>query len=452
MSEMLLLGAGASVEAGVPGAFDMTKKIISQLRADGDHPKVAHLLSFVAGGLLFEAGKGNRDPFSSGVNVEDLFNAVQLLAERNDLEAAPFVGAWHPTVEEFDKTAPSRTDTSRVLKAIYKEISERIQSAFEERPSAFDSRRIDDALASVLHSRGSYGRSVGEAVERYLKETAERWSRRLRHDSPHSNFELDQEMRRLLDNQAVKPARGQLYQQATKLMTAELKNLVWIDAADRVSHLAPIINLLKSQGRLAIATLNYDNGVELLASTHGVGCDTGIDAWSTGGEATFAKQDIALLKLHGSIDWTWEEGNRTQTRPMPHRLVRRVESSQLKDSRTIPCVIFGQRNKLTAEGPFLDLLRAFQRELAQTRTLTIIGYSFRDPHINVFISHWLNGQVDRVLRVVNGPNFVTGARDVDFGRNLLELITFAPSRIKIVPEYAGPGLKALYGELSRSSA
>ena len=444
MTEMLLLGAGASVEAGVPGAYEMTKQIISRIRARPGLHKEGHLLSFVAGGLLLEAGKANQDPFTAGVNVEDLFNAVQLLGERNALEAAPFVGAWHPMVEEFDTITPSHSDTSQVLQAIYRPIVEEIRRAFDRHASSFDARRIDEAVVAAVLSRGG-GHGVGDAVERYLRETAKRWTDALQSGHPSNNSDLNAQMARLFQQLSARPARGQMFQRATELMTAELRNLVWIDKADRVGHLAPILNLLRAQTRLSVASLNYDNSIELLTLSRGVPCETGIEAWATGAEADFAKDGISLLKLHGSIDWTWEEGRPSKERPMPHRLVRQVEPAKVKDIVQRPCVIFGQRNKLTAEGPFLDLLRAFQRELVRADILTVVGYSFRDFHINVYISHWLNGDPRRVLRVVNGPQFQKDATGIEYGQILLRLKSLDKDRIQVVPEYARQGLVTLYG-------
>jgi hypothetical protein len=96
---------------------------------------------------------------------------------------------------------------------------------------------------------------------------------------------------------------------------------------------------------------------------------------------------------------------------MPHSVVRRVETDEFKKSFERPAVIFGQRNKLTAEGPFLDLLRQFQNELDNCSVLTVIGYSLRDAHINTYISKWLNESADKKIRVVD-PNFEKS--DVDY--------------------------------------
>jgi hypothetical protein len=51
-----------------------------------------------------------------------------------------------------------------------------------------------------------------------------------------------------------------------------------------------------------------------------------------------------------------------------------VEYEEMMKGQARPAVIFGQRNKLTAEGPFLDLLRAFREELSRSTSLTVVGY------------------------------------------------------------------------------
>jgi SIR2-like domain len=232
-------------------------------------------------------------------------------------------------------------------------------------------------------------------------------------------------------------------------MVVELKDLAWIDDPNRVRHLAPILNLVRDQKRLAIATLNYDNSIELLANANDLPCETGLDAWSTGGEASFESDGIRLLKLHGSVDWIWQEGpsSLSPSRPMPHRAVVPMKREQANGLRYMPCVIFGQRNKLTAEGPFLDLLRVFQDELKGATILTVVGYSFRDPHINVYISNWLNGDPSRKLRIINGPDFLSQPGEVLYEQFLSHAIRLAPGRIENTRQNASAGLKSLYGQL-----
>ena len=103
-------------------------------------------------------------------------------------------------------------------------------------------------------------------------------------------------------------------------------------------------------------------------------------------------------------------------------------------------MMFGQRNKLTAEGPFLDALRTFRQELGSATTLTIIGYSFRDDHINQYIAAWFNVDSDHRIRIVNGPDFLTSP--VKFAQDLASAI---PSRrVEVIPLTAKEALPSLW--------
>ncbi len=89
---------------------------------------------------------------------------------------------------------------------------------------------------------------------------------------------------------------------------------------------------------------------------------------------------------------------------MSHQAISLVSEEALREVGFRPAVVFGQRNKLTAEGLFLDLLRSFRDGLAGADRLTVVGYSFRDPHINEYLSQWLNEDEGRRIRVIN-PGF-----------------------------------------------
>ena len=181
MREMILLGAGASVTAGVPAAFKMTDQIVQQFQADPLRQPHARVLAFVIGGLLFQAGIRGTNPLQSGVNVEELFNAVQLLAGRHTLEAAPFVGSWHAMVEEFDKIHPFTASTQRLNRILFDGVTKEVLKAFSTSPPSFKSDAVDRALEKTLRQamqdfakKGSFtlstSQGVGKAVENYQGE------------------------------------------------------------------------------------------------------------------------------------------------------------------------------------------------------------------------------------------------------------------------------------------
>ena len=307
MPEMILFGAGASVEGLVPDSNKMTERIVEEF-GKVNHPK-RHIdvIKFVIGGLLFKKGIQGENPLNAGVNVEELFNAVQLLSERNVLEAAPFIGSWHSMIEELD----------------------------------------------------------------------------------------------------------------------------------RFEYLLPILNALKTQKKLTVATLNYDNGIEKLAALKNVPCKTGIEGWENSGKFEMGSEGLSLLKLHGSIDWLYASAV-TEEKPMPFFLLQIVPEKPKFMQDFMPAIIFGQKNKLTAEGPFLDLLRTFQQELANIDRLTIVGYSFGDPHINVYLSQWLNKDTGNQMRIID-PFFNSNPREY-----AVQLRSLADKQIQVLPVKASEGLAQLY--------
>src|SRR5208282_1598744 len=112
---MILLGAGASKEAGVPATYEMTEKLLELIGRNsvGQNEQHNHVLRFVVGGLLMRRGKNGENPFD-GINVEDVFNAIDLLANRENLEADSFIGSWHPLVEELDMIRPPKRFASNL--------------------------------------------------------------------------------------------------------------------------------------------------------------------------------------------------------------------------------------------------------------------------------------------------------------------------------------------------
>jgi len=452
---MLLLGAGASKEADVPTAFAMTDKIVEKFNSDHGYGyrEDAQILNFVVGGLLFDAGKRNNNPLRNQVNVEDLFNAVLLLSERDNLEVSPFVGSWDSMIDKFDKFTPSPPRFDKLLKLILERVEKQVKYALSQKPSfSSSSDKIDKALeASVkkIAEAVSKGRSVsltssdkiGSAVAEYITVVAKKWSDSLRPNSSGSSSDLDREFKQLVTQLEQKPAEGRRFKDTTEQMIMMLKDLAFIEEPSKVEYLKPILLKCASQGRLVAATLNYDNGIELVAQANSISCNTGIREWSEKGVFDFSGDGLHLIKLHGSIDWSWQQGVRTQDRPMSHSVIRQTATEEFKSSSERPAVIFGQRNKLTADGPFLDLLRQFQNELDASEVLTVIGYSLRDDHINTYISKWLNETIDHKLRIVD-PSFDDS--DVQYAREITYLSQNRLGQVEIIAKPAGQALLELY--------
>ena len=97
---LVLLGAGASVDAGVPDAFTLTEYLMNRVSSDAYAvPHVERLLKLIVGGLVYRQSTANRDPLRARVNIEELYNALELLIERRESEMAPFISAYSGDLE-----------------------------------------------------------------------------------------------------------------------------------------------------------------------------------------------------------------------------------------------------------------------------------------------------------------------------------------------------------------
>lgn len=405
MKHIILLGAGASVDAGVPDATGMTKRILDSFKSSAISGKYYHVLCFAIGGLLFQRGVNGLDPFD-GANIEDVFNAIDLLGNRLELEAAPFIGSWHPLIDELD--------VIRVRKSTLINTAEQMN-----RRSAAD--RLNRDLERMIKGERPFN-SIGETVTEMIQGRRFQPTTSIREDEP-----------------TEMPGKGRLFRETNEYMIRKLVALTWIRDAAKVAYLQPLVRSAVKHNTV-IATLNYDNVVELAATSCNLSTDTGITRWSEAGTLAFDSTALSLLKLHGSIDWRLDDKPPDDTHPLPSQVVKTATREEMEKGKFRPAVVFGGRNKLTASGPFLDILRTFQDALFQADALTIIGYSFSDEHINEYIRQWINSSTSRTVRIVTLGT--SQSRDGSFAGQMRSL----KQRVTVFSDGATAGIKELFGQ------
>lgn len=349
---MVLLGAGASKPAGVPTATEMTQDMLRK----ADSTEFWRPLSAIVGALQM------RQPdFERKVDVEQVMNASQLLADRLSLEFSPFVGAWHPIIDDLERKKFSRlTARSIARKAMRRPPGPR-------RNVPMTSQSVESAFETAL-----------AAVGRHIDSRPD----------------------------------GSLFRQLSSHLTGLLIEFTWLKKARSLTYFDPMLRHARN-GLLTIATLNYDNTIELRSEALDLKCETGIKGWSETGTLPDVRSGIALLKLHGSVNWQWESTASGDHSIYADRKVLEVnpavhsefeEALEPGDHGQKLAVLFGGRNKLTAEGPFLDLLMKFKADLFENDDLIVIGYAFRDPHVNHCILRWLKSDDDRTITIVEAPS------------------------------------------------
>jgi hypothetical protein len=102
-NSIVLLGAGASQPAGVPTALEMTGRMLAKFRDDRLQRLYLRTTKMIVGALQMAAGARREEP-NSNIDIEQVLSAAKLLGTRFDTELSPFVGGWHPFLEELERT------------------------------------------------------------------------------------------------------------------------------------------------------------------------------------------------------------------------------------------------------------------------------------------------------------------------------------------------------------
>ncbi len=388
---LVLLGAGASAPAGIPTALGMTAKLMEACQQDG---KLDYLraLRAITGALQMGVDHNKSERIIELPDIESVINAALLLGNRFILEFAPFVAAWHPIIEELERRNLGYSELRSISDA-----AARISPTTRRRVG--NERMSDQSILSYINQK------VEMAIGAAFKRLAEHLS---------------------------KNPDGALFRELIVYLTRKLVDVTWLRTSDGLGYLDPLLKAGQA-APMTVITLNYDNAVELRAAHIGVPCETGLNAWSrTGLFSPTPRRGVQLLKLHGSVKWWWEALQDQLRRPdlygskyaevqagLHYRTMSEYDQGQmaehLEKSKHFPerfpqlGVLFGGHNKLNSEGPFLELLSKAREELDRHSMLLVIGYSFRDPHINQCIARWLQRD-DGSWRVtiVEGPGQVKG--------------------------------------------
>lgn len=332
-----LLGAGASVPAGLPTAMGLTDRATQAADALGALDLYQHgkSLNFVLAAMrLHDIRTSEGDP--PVIGIERLVSAVELLAHRSGLEVAPFIQNWDPFVDALELGDNSSSFAARAF-------ARSVFSATE-----LPSRKRNAALIEAA-----------DHLQQAIRDFA-------------------------------RPTTTHAFRHLHAWLTRRLVSDLVVTNESRTDYLAALLLAAHYEGA-AIATLNYDLTVEMCAQGAGLPLNRMIDNWSNTGALDETGAGIPYYKLHGSVDWTTTNGDDLQ--------VGGREGGQRR-----PALVYGQREKLRSAGPFLQLLEAFRRRLADANRLIISGYSFGDEHVNALIRRWMRTKAGCKLLVVD-PGF-----------------------------------------------
>ena len=333
--KLILLGAGASVPAGVPAAKPMFDKIYATLKAEQLFWNLTGpAINLAIAGIQFRNATVDQSPLNQ-IDIEELYAILRDLANRNLNSLAPFVGSWSQELISVEN--PNLVGFGNMLADMLElDLYEGINNSFKSaRSRDISLPKFRKALDSTLRVIGGEGASNS-------------------------------------------------FINACDAILSLIVSSVWIKDENQVNYLKPLIDSSLKKN-LWIASLNYDNAIELAAGKAGISVDLGITK-NKAGALFLNNRHISLAKLHGSVDWE-----------ITKDLTVDIKGSPINR----PALIFGAGNKLKVEGPYLDLLLSFRNQLNVSNHLDVYGYSFRDAHVNHLILSWLSQNDEGSIDVVD---------------------------------------------------
>ena len=343
IKSLFILGAGASADAGLPTANQLMDYIIEDFRSVNSYygGRFFRVLEYINSSI--KKYRSSQEGFYQPIfDIEEVVTILTFLRDREILEVAPFVTQWDKGVLVLDDPDFNSNSNSWVDKLL------------AENGKSFPNRNaFIKAFAEGV--RSTSGQASNSGVFQHLL------------------IELYRQMR-------------------LRLNLSSNIDLLYL------SKLAKFAQKSSS----SICTLNYDKSFETASSAVNISCDTGISNWEKSGLLEFDLNKIKYLKIHGSIDWirkNYKPGNSGQLSNYPL-----IEVNENPSPSDIPFILFGKREKLQADGPFLNLLSEFHREVVGATNILIAGYSFRDHHVNTEIYRWMEINPHGQLTIVD-PTF-----------------------------------------------
>lgn len=338
----MLLGAGASFDAGIPLTAALTEQVLASVNQSpqAGEPWVK-AINFAHAAMYSYAARDGSNPIGM-VNIERLISALRLLRGREGHEAAPFVSSWRDPILPEGRVYADKWDSDRFV------------------------RNLSQALGLDGNDRGGHAATSRQAaidnIGYFIAEFAEG---------------------------AKKPVRRSDYRDADLKVLRLLGTLLRVRAP--VDYLYPMVDLALTQhDGLDVVTLNYDLAVEQAADERSVPIDRGVGDWPRERiEFDVTAQKLRLHKIHGSLDWELEARSPSLTR-------LKVSDGAVEQ----PWIVVGDREKLATDGPTLELLHAAEEAIERADHLVIVGYRFADAHVNHVIRNWMLRSEDRTIGII----------------------------------------------------
>lgn len=267
---------------------------------------------------------------------------------------------------------------------------------------------------------------------------------------------------------------GKIFEHFKNFIRLQLvKDWTHFDKNKAIAMLQPVRDMLNNSEdvKLNIFSLNYDLIFEdAFNSETSKILDNGFSEksvsnskvryWATDFNNELTSTKINLFKLHGSLDWEYNQD---------------TEEISIKDNiddGREPLIIFGSYSKMLSFDPFLYILSKFRALLEEATIVVVIGYSFHDKYINNMLIQQLSQNtaediskklliVDPCCKDKTEIQVAEELKIIQDSKSINDIINFrqlSPERIKLIPtsasefylEYFANGAEVMKNELEQT--
>jgi hypothetical protein len=245
---VILLGAGASVDSGLPTAYGLTEQVYTALRNDASAQRETKLFGFVVAKLIVRQTRLGISPFAK-IDIESVYDGLKRVLSKDSDIISEFVNSWDPMTDATFSQFDARAFAENLVRSF--RISDRRRLSGQSALS-IDNHRLNLAVRE-LDSALSGTNSKKIDLSNYIETLT------------------------------------------TCLTPSSFEH----------PHITKFLEFC-SQNVECVASLNYDLIIERSCESNNISYDYGLKNWNLRRFIKFYGGELNIIKLHGSLNWYFD--------------------------------------------------------------------------------------------------------------------------------------------------
>src|SRR5688572_3162032 len=115
-SPVVLLGAGASVDSGLPTAFGLTERVYDVLESNPRAGKEAKLFGFIVAKLILRQARKSLSPFTK-IDIESVYDSLKRFLNKDRDIISEFVTNWDSVPEDSSNSLKSKSISDKIVRS-----------------------------------------------------------------------------------------------------------------------------------------------------------------------------------------------------------------------------------------------------------------------------------------------------------------------------------------------